>query len=167
MPQYRREGQQKRVYSNSPKRDKSGFVCWVTTDGSNISLSPNDPLPSNSTDLTLQAVWDSNYYVVSFKNSDGTLIEQKHGYYGTEYEVPAPPKAPDGYVFFGWGETVDGIIRGNATYTAQFIDEDKLESAAAIGAAERNGGCKSSLSATAFLTLAAVCCIAISFKKKK
>ena len=167
MTQYRKEGQQKSVYMNEPKRDNAGFVCWLTTDGSNVALSPGDPIPETGGDITLRAVWDSNYYVVTFKNTDGTIIDQKHGYYGTRYDIPTPPEAPEGYVFFGWGASVDGVIRGNATYTAQFIDENELASAGAQAELAKKRGCTSSAGGALMTAIASFIGIAISFKKKK
>lgn len=167
MTQYRKDGQQKSVYMNEPKRNNAGFVCWLTTDGSDMPLSPGDPLPDVERDITLRAVWDSNYYVVTFKNADGTIIDQKHGYYGTKYDIPTPPEAPEGYVFLSWGASVEGVIRGNATYTAQFIDEKELASAGAQAELAKKGGCTSSAGGALMTVIASFVGIAISFKKKK
>lgn len=167
MPQYRRAGHPKNVYSNEPKRDKSGFVGWKVDDGSGDILDPGEPLPAKDKDITLKAVWDSNYYVVTFKNADGTIIKQMHGYYGTEYESPEPPSAPDGQVFYGWGEKIDGIIRGNATYTAQFIDEDELKASSAETGTEQSAGCGSSIGLGAVILPVLVGVAIISTKKNK
>lgn len=130
MSQYCIEGQEKSIYSNVPKREKSGFVGWRAS-GSDAILSPGASLGAIDKDVDLLAVWDDNYYIVTFKSHDGTIISQVHGYYGTEYDIPEPPEAPEGMVFFTWGEGADGIIRGNSSYTACYISEDELQSVSA------------------------------------
>ena len=173
MTQYCVEGQEKSIYSNSPKREKSGFVGWKST-GSDKILSPGESLGVINEDVALTSVWDENYYIVTFKDADGTVISQAHGYYGTEYDIPEPPKAPEGFVFFGWGDGADGIIRGNASYTAEFVSEDELESVvadtekASETETESDGGksgCSSSVSGAA-IVLSSLSGIAMFIKKK-
>ena len=176
MSQYCVEGQEKSIYSNSPTREKSGFVGWRASSTGDI-LSPGASLGAITGDLMLTAVWDNNYYIVTFKNTDGTVISQKHGYYGTEYDIPDPPAAPEGFVFFGWGEGADGIIKGNASYTAEFISESELESAGAETESQsetvtenvgNESGCSSGISVSAILisALVGVCGFIIGKKKK-
>ncbi len=178
MSQYCVEGQEKSIYANSPKREKSGFVAWRAS-GSDKLYSPGDSLGAVNKDVTLTAIWDDTYYIVTFKNTDGTVISQAHGYYGTEYEIPEPPEAPEGFIFFGWGEGADGVIKENASYTAEFISEDELESVGAQTESvsetststetEKNGsGCSSSISASVIVisSLAGVCGLLISKKRK-
>ncbi len=131
MPQYRRADEQKYVYTNTPEREKSGFVGWRMQASPNSIFAPGDKLPNSATDMTFIAVFDTNYYVVSFKNEDGTLIAQKHGYYGTEFSFPEAPAAPEGYVFAGWDAGAEGVITGNASYTAAFVREDEMMQAGA------------------------------------
>ena len=127
LPQYRKTDEQRSVYSNSPSRDKSGFVGWRIKESPEQILAPGDKIPVMNADVTLVAIFDTNYYVVSFKNEDGTLISQSYGYYGTKFTFPEAPKAPEGYVFAGWDAKSDGVITGNASYTVKFILEDELE----------------------------------------
>lgn len=168
MPQYRLSFQQKYVISSVPKREGCGFVGWtfVGGDGNRIFL-PGGKLPNYGVDMVLQAKWDTNYYVVSFKTEDGTLISQAHGYYGEKFEIPEAPEAPDGYVFSGWsidkdGESeiveVDGVIRGKASYTAQF------EKAAV--AEKTQSGCASNIGG-AVVVISAIIGLAFVVRKKK
>ena len=131
MPQYRRGDEQKYVYTNSPTREKSGFVGWKMQASPDSVFKPGDKLPNAAVDMTFVAVFDTNYYVVSFKNEDGTLIKQEHGYYGTEFNFPDAPTAPEGYVFAGWDAGAEGVITGNASYTVAFISEDEMVQAGA------------------------------------
>ena len=133
LPQYRRADEQKSVYSNAPSREKSGFVGWKIKESPDKVLAPGEQIPVMSADVTLEAIFDTNYYVISFKNEDGTLISQAYGYYGTEFSFPDAPEAPEGFVFAGWDAKSDGVITGNASYTATFISEDELESAGVGG----------------------------------
>ncbi len=148
LPQYRRSNEQKSVYSSAPKKENSGFVGWCDSNMNDV-FSPSDKLPISDRDITLTAVFDSNYYIVSFKNPDGTLIDQIHGYYGSKYEVPSNIDAPDGYIFSGWDEETDGVIRGNGSYTAMFILEGELGDVGAETdkASSKIEGCNSSISA--------------------
>ena len=180
VSQYCLSGQKKSVYSNLPKREKNGFVGWSVS-GSDEIILPGASLGRVTSDVTLSAVWDSNYYIVTFKDTDGKIISQAHGYYGTEYSIPETPEAPDGMEFLGWGAEIDGVITGNASYTAQFVavEETETESEsvkseiASETASEKttesntNGsGCTSSIGGVA-IVLSSIMGIAISLKKKK
>jgi hypothetical protein len=174
MPQYCIEGQEKNVYSNAPKRDKSGFVGWSVL-GSDKILLPGDPIGAIEADVALVANWDNNYYVVTFKNTDGTVISQEHGYYGTKYDVPEPPESPEGFVFSGWDGEADGIIRGNASYAAVFAPEETDGTSDAVtestteteSGAEALGGCSLSVSASAILLSVIVGACSMLLRRKK
>lgn len=171
MPQYRPEGQQKNAYGNTPTRTDSGFVGWCPSNAPDTVICPGDKLPDYDGDITLKAVWDNNVYTVLFKNSDGTDIFETSGYYGARYDIPAPPAAPEGFVFYGWNEQVDGIIRGNATYVAKFISEEELRQAGAQTEADTDTGflfgCSSSVGAGAVMLAASLSGIMLVFTKKK
>ena len=142
LPQYRRAGEQRYIYQNAPTRDKSGFVGWRMKESPDSMFDPGAKLPNSNSDMTFIAVFDTNYYVVSFKTEDGIVIDQAHGYYGTEYTIPTPPEAPDGYVFAGWGEDVDGVIRGDASYTAIYMTEEEFLAAGASSETETTAAVK-------------------------
>ncbi len=171
MPQYRRAGQERGAYANIPTRENSGFVGWSPSSSPDTVICPGDKLPEYEGDITLKAVWDDNNYTVCFKNSDGTVIFEVSGYYGTKYEIPTPPKAPEGFVFYGWGEETDGIVKGNVTYTAEFISEEELKAAGTQTETETNTatdkGCSLSLGGAMATVTASLFGIAMSFKKKK
>ena len=171
LPQYRREGEQRYVYSNSPERYGSGFVEWVMQSNPNFKFASGDKLPTDNTDVTLVAVWDGNYYTVSFKDSDGKETAAFSGYYGTEYKIPEPPPAPDGFVFSGWDAEPDGVIRGDAVYTASYISQAELESVAVVtetqSAQSESTGCAAAFSGMAVISVAALLCPMILIGKKK
>lgn len=179
-PQYCISGQEKSIYANTPKREKSGFVGWKISDSDEL-LSPGDSLGKITHDVTLTSVWDDNYYVVTFKSADGKVISQTHGYYGAEYEIPEAPEAPEGTLFAGWGEEVDGTIRGNASYTAVFAPQEETETETAetespaietaseteSDANKTDRGCLSSVSGAAMLLSSIIGACSIICKKKK
>ena len=171
MPQYRPEGQQKNAYGNTPTRTDSGFVGWCPSNAPDTVICPGDKLPDCDGDITLKAIWDNNVYTVLFKNSDGADIFEASGYYGARYDIPTPPAAPEGFVFYGWNEQVDGIIRGNATYVAKFISEEELRQAGAQTEADTDTGflfgCSSSVGAGAVMIAASLSGIMLIFTKKK
>ncbi len=169
LPQYRRSGEQKYTFANKPEKAEHGFAGWKMAQSPNTVFQSGAKLPNFDSDITLTALWDNNYYIVTFKKADGTIIEQFHGYYGTEYEIPSPPAAPEGYVFSGWGADTDGVIRGNASYAAEYISESELEAAGAAGDDEpsKMSGCSSSISSISLIISAAAVGVPIAFKKRK
>ena len=171
--QYRLIGQKKNIYSNEPVRNGCGFVGWQyeNADGSTVMYNAGDELPAAGGDVTLTAVFDYTFYLVSFQMPDKTLISQSYGYYGTKVNIPDAPSAPEGYTFVGWSSDVSAEITGNATYTAIF--EEITETTEPIPETEstedteliQNTGCKASaaLPAIAILPLTAIW---FAFKKK-
>ncbi|MBQ4091664.1 MAG: CHAP domain-containing protein [Clostridia bacterium] len=123
--QYRQKDQKKRAYANAPTREECGFVGWAYKD--NI-ISAGGELPQVNEDITLVAKFDSNFYLVSFQNTDKKLISQSFGYYGSPVNIPDAPQAPEGYVFVGWDKEVSDVITGNATYTAVFVTQEEYDS---------------------------------------
>ena len=173
MPQYRHAGQAKDAYANTPSRDECGFVGWSPSCAPDTVVAAGGSLPEYDGDITLKAVWDPDIYTVCFKNSDGAVFYQTSGYYGTQYDIPAPPAAPDGYVFFGWGAEPSGKITGNVTYTATFLTEEEFNAAMSTEtetSPETNthaqSGCNSSAGFTSLLALAIIPITLIPKKKK-
>ncbi len=172
-PQYRLKDQNKKIYSNAPKRENCGFVGWKysSADG-DVILQAGEELPTLNTDVTLSAVFDSNFYIVSFQNADKTLISQSFGYYGTSFAVPEP-KAPDGYVFVGWDKEIGDRITGNAVYTAQFITQAEYDSMTATengtdtDAASTGSGCGAAISALSCTLSALIAAGAMLLSKRK
>ena len=136
-PQYRRAGEQRYIYSNSPSREKHGFVGWRLQGSADSMFKPGDKMPNVTNDLTFVAVFDGTRYLVSFLEADGkTIIDQVHGYYGKTFTFPDAPETPEGYVFVGWSAGTEGVITGNATYTVAFMTEEEFLAANATEAAE-------------------------------
>lgn len=171
-PQYCTSGQQKKIYSNKPQKDGCGFVGWQykKADGSTVIYPAAAELPAIDCDVTLTAVFDSTFYLVSFQMPDKTLISQSYGYYGTTVNIPDAPSAPEGYVFVGWSAEVSSEIMGNATYTAVFEEITDTESSYVIESESQTKekdivGCNAGVAfpAIAILPLAA---IGFFFRKK-
>ena len=141
------------LHAQKPAKDKNGFVGWSTAKGSSeASFFPADNIHACKSDVDLYAVWDPNFYVVSFLNPDenGTIIAQRYGYYGTVFEVPEVTSIPEGYVFAGWDREVDTTIRGNTSYTAKF----ELESQ--VTQTQVTGGCSSVIGGSSAIALMAI-----------
>jgi hypothetical protein len=166
-PQYRHAEESKNAYTNEPTRYGCGFVGWRPSNDLDTVIAPGGKLPDYNGDMMLEAVWDENRYTVRFEGYDGTLIFETSGYYGTEYEIPTPPEAPPEHVFFGWGQDTDGVIRGNATYTAQYVHEDELEAAMSQNGSGKSDGCSSAFGGMAVSVFAALCATIYVFNKKK
>ncbi len=158
FPQYRVSGQAKNTYTNTPKRDKSGFVGWRLEDS---ILSAGGKLPTVDRDITLTSVWDDTLYTVCFKTADGTELCELSGYYGDPVEPPTP-QAPEGYIFTGWDTEVSAVIQGNITYTAAFVPEGELDPVSA-----EPYGCTAA--ASGILSVAALCAAlgTLVFRKKE
>lgn len=67
-----------------------------------------------------------NYYKITFKNYDGTVLQDDEFGYGTEptYNGKTPEKertAQFSYIFAGWTPEIDSV-NGEATYTAKFTE---------------------------------------------
>lgn len=136
-PQYRRAGEQRYIYSNSPSREKHGFVGWRLQGSPDSMFKPGDKMPNVNEDQTFVAVFDGTRYLVSFLEEDGkTIIDQVHGYYGKTFKFPEAPETPEGYVFVGWSAGADGVITGNATYTVAFMTEEEFLAANATEATD-------------------------------
>lgn len=171
-PQHCTSGQQKKIYSNKPQKDGCGFVGWQhkKTDGSTVIYPAGAELPEASADVALTAVFDSNFYLVSFQMPDKTLISQSYGYYGAPINIPDAPSAPEGYVFAGWGAEVGPEITGNATYTAVFEEMTETESPSLTESESQtqgkgtDGGCKAGV---ALPTIAILPLVAIGFVFKR
>jgi hypothetical protein len=168
-PQYRASGEEKSAYANAPERQGYGFVGWkLTTSNTETIFEAGDKLPNFDADMTLYAVWDNNFYLVTFEDEHGSVIAQKYGYYGTEFTAPEAPKAPDGYVFVGWESGKTDKIRGNATYTVKFAPVEEITTGEEAPSDSNNeGGCGATLSASAVLIAVCIGGAMTVLKKKK
>ena len=172
--QYRLVGEKKKIYSNAPKSEGCGFVGWQykNSDGSTVMCYPGDELPEATGDVTLTAVFDYSFYLVSFQMPDKTLISQSYGYYGAPVNIPKAPEAPEGYVFIGWDTQPSDKITQNATFTAVF--EEITETTEPIPETEsetetetdNNTGCKA-YAALPVIAMLPLTLIGFVFGKKK
>ncbi len=168
-PQYRLEDQKKNTYANAPQREDCGFVGWKYNSSDGEAVIPaGEELPAINTDATLVAVFDCNFYLVSFQRPDKTLISQSFGYYGAPLKAPSV-EVDEGYVFIGWDAEVGDMIVGNATYTARIVTEAEYESMTADSGttpALPKSGCRSSLSPLPCFMIA-LAIAGLTFKGKK
>ena len=92
------------------------FVQW--SDG-NTSNSHSFAITQ---DTTFTATFEPKIYIVTFKNDDGTIIDQVEFPYGAMPTHEDPVKPSNGiysYTFTGWVPAL-APVTGNATYTAQY-----------------------------------------------
>lgn len=138
--QYRSAKEEIEIPSSIPTKKNAGFLGWSLEKGVTSNLiAPGDTIDAKDSDLTLYANWDYNFYLITFKDSDGAIISQKYGYYGDTFEVPTPANIPDGYAFTGWdGGEVSGVISGDASYTAVYKSVEEYESE--LESLRQNGG---------------------------
>lgn len=129
--QYGEEGDEITVHSQAPTGKDRGFLGWSKVKNSTKELiMPGEQITVDG-NITLYAVWDYNFYLVSFKAPDGAIISQKYGYFGDTFEIPRDVKAPEGYVFAGWdADGIPTVITNDASYTAVFkaVEEAGSES---------------------------------------
>ena len=108
------------VCENAPTR--TGYI---------LQWSPNDPAPVTG-DETYTATWlpePPTTYTITFKNYDGSQLEQKEvnadetpEYTGEEFSKPETDEYS--YTFSGWKPAI-APASSNATYVAQFVEEPR------------------------------------------
>jgi uncharacterized repeat protein (TIGR02543 family) len=59
-------------------------------------------------DMSITAQWQVNQYTITFKESNGKIIERITQDYGTEVVAPTPTK--EGYTFVGWNKEVPATM---------------------------------------------------------
>lgn len=99
--------------------DTAGFVGWKDTKTGEL-LRSGETLVDIDAKTTLVAEWDETLYTVTFADSDGKVLKEIKGYYGTVIE---PPEV-DNERFEGWG--VDEIplkITESTVYTAVYSEK--------------------------------------------
>ncbi len=69
-------------------------------------------------DITLNAVYEINYYNVTFKNWDGTVVFSQAVAWGTEADTPKKPYR-EGYTFTGWDKDYSSV-KSDLVVTAQY-----------------------------------------------
>ncbi len=113
-----------------PTKKNAGFLGWSKdkNDRENL-LVPGDRVEITDRDLTLWAVWDYTFYLITFKSPEGELIGQKYGYYGDILEAPEPTDIPAGIAFAGWDRPVSATITEDEVYIAVFLPEDEVTTA--------------------------------------
>lgn len=118
-----------------PSREGYTFSGWYTnqTAGEQVydntgayvvgSYWDSDGKWIGTADLQLYAHWQANVYTITWKNDDGTTIDQTPVEYGQTPTHANPTKtdaAGCDHTFTGWTPTIANVT-GDATYTATFI----------------------------------------------
>ena len=188
FPRQFRTDEEITIQGGVPGRSDAGFLGWSLKKGDRSKLyQPGDTVTVADGDATFYAEWDHNFYLITFKDADGSLLYQKYGYYGGIFEIPAPDNAPDGYIFAGWGMDgevveIDGKIVGDATYTAVYRPVGESVSADGGSEAEPDsennspkdpqngavlGGCGAFVGSVASILLTSVGAFLFAFERKK
>ena len=110
---------------NDPTKTGYDFVNWTYND-EEWNFDENRV----KEDITLKANYTLHNYTVTFKNTDGTVLETQNNlhygdtvtYTGTEPTVPNP-EAPYTYTFTGWDQAL--VVNDDMTFTAVFTKRDK------------------------------------------
>ena len=79
-------------------------------------------------DTTFTAEFEPIKYTITFKNEDGSIIDQIECDYGTMPTHSDPTKPANGiytYTFAGWQPAL-APVTGNATYTASFVEHEEI-----------------------------------------
>ncbi len=111
--------------SEAPKKKDAGFLGWTAEKGkTDVLFQPGQQVSVPVGDLTLYAVWDYTFYLVSFKAPNGAILAQKYGYFGDPLELPqieSFPDLPAGYGFAGWDLPVPDRITEDAGFVAVYL----------------------------------------------
>ena len=74
---------------------------------------------------TLTAQYRKRNYLVTFTDSDGTILSSQRIDYGDAADVPTDPTPPSGYVFVGWDSTAYQKITGRTNINAVYAWADE------------------------------------------
>lgn len=70
--------------------------------------------------MTLYAKYSAESYIVTFKDSDGTILDIQSVEYGCAASAPEITP-PEGYVFTGWDTEAYTCVEGDLTVTARYV----------------------------------------------
>ncbi|MBO5703965.1 MAG: InlB B-repeat-containing protein [Bacteroidaceae bacterium] len=97
------------VTSPLPAREGYSFLGW----------DKEVPTTMPAEDMVITAQWQVNQYTITFKESNGKIIERITQDYGTEVVAPTPTK--EGYTFVGWNKEVPATMPAqDMSITAQW-----------------------------------------------
>ena len=82
----------------APTKEGYTFAGWYSDSGLTQDFDFTTPI---STDITLYAKWDVNYYTVTFDSNGGSAITARSIQAGQKATKPDDP-TKDGYDFKGW-----------------------------------------------------------------
>ncbi|MBR6313283.1 MAG: InlB B-repeat-containing protein [Clostridia bacterium] len=121
------------VVDTEPTRTGYTFKGWSTSSTATTASYHADDTITLTADTTIYAVWEPIPYTITFKNTDGTVLQNTQFNYDTvpQYNGTTPTRAADAqytYTFSGWtdGTTNYGInealptVTGAKTYTATY-----------------------------------------------
>lgn len=105
-----------------------GFIGWAeSSDAVKAEYHTGAELTDITEDISLYAVWSTDYYTVVFRNYDGTVLYETNVVFNETPvfagETPVKPGSADTkWVFDGWNKTI-APATGNDEYVAQFHAE--------------------------------------------
>ena len=107
----------------------AGYYKYIYKNGIKVAKTTG----VNGDTVHMYAQWSQNTYTVSFKDSDGTVLQSSKLGYG---QMPTAPAAPTkaGYTFAGWSPAITAVT-GNTTYTATYTAVP-VDNSTAIGTIE-------------------------------
>lgn len=90
---------------NNPVREGHEFLGWYTDKEFKNEFEQNTKIIS---DMTLYAKWQTNKYKVTFKDYDGTVLDETSVYYQRKATTKVVPER-EGYTFTGWDKDFSKI----------------------------------------------------------
>ncbi len=107
----------------TPEREGHGFEGWYTAAEDGEKVLGSTIVPADITEgTTLYARWTVGSFTISYKDSDGTLLDSKTYPYGAEIAGYTPTKT--GYKFAGWTPALPETMGAeNLTVTATWSVE--------------------------------------------
>ena len=111
-----------------PTKEGHTFIGWMDEQGREVEFPITMPVDG----LELKASFEINTYTITWKDADGTILEQQTVEYGQmpNYTGETPTKAATKeytYTFSGWTPAVVAV-NGDASYTAVYTAENVLYS---------------------------------------
>ena len=106
------------ISSATPTSTSRVFSHWNTEpDGTGVSADPGDIILRPGSNITLYAIWESNYTITFEKNTTDSVSNMPGTYnsstgkytatkvHGTDYWIPSKVPTRTGYTFVGWGSS--------------------------------------------------------------
>ena len=91
------------ITNSAPTRANFTFLGWNTSRGANAAIYKPGAASSGKDSVTLYAVWEQKYVIISFDANGGTGAPNAYKIaMGQKFTVPATAPTRSGYKFLGW-----------------------------------------------------------------